>query len=230
MSKIFLVEDDEDIRETVLYALQSSGFDALGFESATSFFLALEKESVLPSLIILDIMLPGDNGLFILQKLRQNHIYQALPIIMLTAKGSEIDKVKGLDLGADDYLTKPFSVMELISRIKALLRRSSLSSPASTAKEVIAFQNIKLDHQRRKVMVNNQTITLTYKEYELLYYLMLNTGMVLKRDKILEIIWGYDFEGESRTLDMHIKSLRQKLGAASEHIKTIRNVGYKLGE
>ncbi|MCL2420307.1 MAG: response regulator transcription factor [Defluviitaleaceae bacterium] len=227
MSKIFLVEDDPDIRETVLYALQSSGFDAFGFENAKPFFHSLEKETTLPALIILDIMLPGDDGLSILKKLRQSHRYQALPIIMLTAKSSEIDKVKGLDSGADDYLTKPFSVMELTSRIKALLRRSS-SLPAK--QESIAYQNIKLDHLRRKVLVDDTAITLTFKEYELLHYLMVNAGMVLQRDKILEVIWGYDFEGESRTLDMHIKSLRKKLGPASEHIKTIRNVGYKLGE
>ena len=225
MSKILLVEDDLDIRDTVLYALQSSGFDALGFESAKHFFRALENEP-LPTLIILDIMLPGDDGLTILKKLRQNPNYQALPIIILTAKSSEIDKVKGLDLGADDYLTKPFSVMELIARIKALLRRSNIK----LVDENIEYQNIQLHHEQRKVLVNNSSITLTFKEYELLYYLMINKGMVLKREKILETIWGFDFEGESRTLDMHIKSLRQKLGSASEHIKTIRNVGYKLGD
>ena len=226
MSKILLVEDDLDIRDTVLYALQSSGFEALGFESANPFFRTLEKEP-LPTLIILDIMLPGDDGLSILKRLRQNPHYQALPIIMLTAKSSEIDKVKGLDLGADDYLTKPFSVMELIARIKALLRRSNTLQQTNDTEN---YQNIQLIHTSRNVSVDNTSITLTFKEYELLYYLMINKGMVLKREKILETVWGYDFEGESRTLDMHIKSLRKKLGTAGEHIKTIRNVGYKLGE
>jgi len=227
MSKILLVEDDLDIRDTVLYALQSSGFEALGFESASPFFRVLEKEP-LPVLIILDIMLPGDDGLSILKKLRQNPNYKTLPIIMLTAKSSEIDKVKGLDLGADDYLTKPFSVMELIARIKALLRRSKAFTEGTS--ELEEYQNIHLNHASRKVSVDGTDVFLTFKEYELLYYLMINKGMVLKRDKILETIWGYDFEGESRTLDMHIKSLRKKLGTAGEHIKTIRNVGYKLGE
>jgi len=226
MSKILLVEDDLDIRDTVLYALQSSGFEASGFESASPFFRALEKEPA-PTLIILDIMLPGDDGLSILKKLRQDSRYQALPIIMLTAKSSEIDKVKGLDLGADDYLTKPFSVMELIARIKALLRRSK---PTQHESELETYQNILLNHASRKVSVDGTDITLTFKEYELLYYLIINKNMVLKREKILETIWGYDFEGESRTLDMHIKSLRKKLDTAGEHIKTIRNVGYKLGE
>lgn len=226
MSKILLVEDDLDIRDTVLYALQSSGFEALGFESASPFFRVLETDP-LPTLIILDIMLPGDDGLVILKKLRQNPNYKTLPIIMLTAKSSEIDKVKGLDLGADDYLTKPFSVMELIARIKALLRRSNVFKEAN---EVEEYQNIQLKHASRKVLIDGAAVNLTFKEYELLYYLMINKNMVLKREKILETIWGYDFEGESRTLDMHIKSLRKKLGVAGEHIKTIRNVGYKLGE
>lgn len=253
MPNIWIVEDDEDIREIILYALRSTNFKGIGFENGADFFAALENENsnennnennidqMQPDLVILDIMLPGysnadqptcpsgwgDNGLTILQKLRQNPKYISLPIIMLTAKGSEHDKVKGLDLGADDYLTKPFGVMELISRIKALLRRSNLS-PSNHSHEYI-FQNIKINHEQRVVTVNNETISLTFKEYELLHYLIANKNIVLNRDKILEAVWGYDYEGESRTLDMHIKRLRQKLGEAGEHIKTIRNVGYKIG-
>ena len=228
MSHIWIVEDDEDIREIVIYALRAANFNADGFETGESFFAALEnKESPMPDLVILDIMLPGDDGLAILKKLRQNPYHKTLPVIMLTAKGSEHDKVKGLDLGADDYLTKPFGVMELISRIKALLRRSSF--PANKQQD-ISFQNIQMNHASRTVTVDSIAIVLTFKEYELLHYLLINTGIVLNRDKILETVWGYDFEGESRTLDMHIKSLRQKLGTAGGYIKTIRNVGYKLGE
>jgi len=233
------VEDDEDIREIVLYALRNANFETLGFENGIAFFANLnQKEIYPPNLVILDIMLPGDDGLTILKKLRQHSKHKNLPVIMLTAKGSEYDKVKGLDLGADDYLTKPFGVMELISRIKALLRRSNSllnlsdsQNPSNTVnQQLISFQNIKMNHSGRIVTVDGITITLTFKEYELLYYLLINANIVLNRDKILETVWGYDFEGESRTLDMHIKSLRQKLGMASVYIKTVRNVGYKLGE
>jgi len=227
MANIWIVEDDEDIREIIIYALRSAKIDALGFENSNDFFDALKKaELTQPDLVVLDIMLTGDDGLAILQKLRQNTDYQTLPVIMLTAKGSEYDKVKGLDLGADDYLTKPFGVMELISRIKALLRRSSHSQ---ADKQIIEYGNIKMNNTSRVVIASGEPVTLTFKEYELLHYLLINVDIVLHRDRILETVWGYDFEGESRTLDMHIKSLRQKLGAAGEHIKTIRNVGYKLG-
>jgi len=228
MPKIFLVEDDESIREIVLYALQSAGFDVLGFESGEDFFKVLEKEPVLPDLIALDIMLPGDDGLTILKKLRHSPNFSAVPIIMLTAKSSELDKIKGLDLGADDYLTKPFSVMELISRIKAVLRRSTV--PVTETHDGITYQNICLDNSKRRVTVEGIVVELTFKEYELLHYFMVNKGVALNRDKIMDAIWGYNFEGESRTLDAHIRSLRQKLGEGGECIKTIRNVGYKLGE
>ena len=228
MSNIWIVEDDEDIREIVLYALRAASFEALGFECGDGFFISLgSKEIAPPDLVILDIMLPGDDGLSILKKLRQSPNYKALPIIMLTAKGSEHDKVKGLDLGADDYLTKPFGVMELLSRIKALLRRSNI---LEDNQQTISHQNILMNHTSRTVTIDDMAVNLTFKEYELLHYLLVNAGIVLNRDKILETIWGYDFEGESRTLDMHIKSLRQKLGLAGGHIKTIRNVGYKMGE
>ena len=228
MANIWIVEDDEDIREIALYALRSANFEAMGFECGSDFFAELEG-TTLPDLVILDIMLPGgqaDDGLSILKKLRQIPKYQTLPIIMLTAKSSEHDKVKGLDLGADDYLTKPFGVMELISRIKALLRRSSHTS---VNQDLINYQDIHMNHTHRTVTTCGSVISLTFKEYELLHYLLINADIVLTRDKILETVWGYDYEGESRTLDMHIKRLRQKLGAAGEHIKTIRNVGYKLG-
>ena len=227
MANIWIVEDDEDIREIALYALRSANFEAMGFEDSGSFFAMLEnKETIPPDLIILDIMLTGDDGLVILKRIRQDLQYQTLPIIMLTAKSSEHDKVKGLDLGADDYLTKPFGVMELISRIKALLRRINHTP---TNQEFFSFQSIQMNHSQRVVTVDGTTISLTFKEYELLHYLLINTGIVLNRYKILENVWGYEYEGESRTLDMHIKRLRQKLGYAGEHIKTIRNVGYKLG-
>ncbi|MCL2387188.1 MAG: response regulator transcription factor [Defluviitaleaceae bacterium] len=231
MPNIWVVEDDEDIREIVLYALRASNFEATGFESGDTFFVTLENKEVSPpNLVILDIMLSGEDGLTILKKLRQTSRFQTLPILMLTAKSSEHDKVKGLDLGADDYLPKPFGVMELISRVKALLRRSVYSQNTPTNSQNLTYQNIQMNHTSRAVTVNDTPITLTFKEYELLHYLLVNAGIVLNRDKILETVWGYDFEGESRTLDMHIKSLRKKLTQAGEHIKTIRNVGYKLGE
>ena len=230
MPNIWIVEDDEDIREIALYALRTANFETMGFEGGDGFFSMLEdkrKSTLPPDLVILDIMLPGDDGLTILKKLRQITRYQTLPVLMLTAKGSEHDKVKGLDLGADDYLTKPFGVMELISRIKALLRRSNF---APTDSQEYVYENIKINHAHRAVTACGESIALTFKEYELLHYLLINKGIVLSRDKILETVWGYNYEGESRTLDMHIKRLRQKLGCAGEHIKTIRNVGYKLGE
>lgn len=231
MQSIWIVEDDEDIREIVLYALRSANFEAVGFETAAAFFDAL-KEDNKPDLLLLDIMLPGaTDGLGILKNLRENAKYQALPIIMLTAKSSEHDKVRGLDLGADDYLAKPFGVMELLSRVRSLLRRAGLSASTEnteTFKET--FKDIEIINQNREVTVGGVAITLTFKEYELLRYLIMNKNIVLGRDKILEAVWGYDYEGESRTLDMHIKRLRQKLGVAGEYIKTVRNVGYKIGE
>lgn len=232
MRKVYIVEDDEDIREIVLYSLRAAGFEAEGFERGVDFLAALD--SGLPVLVLLDIMLPGDDGLTILKKLRSARRTETLPVIMLTAKGGEFDKVKGLDLGADDYLAKPFGVMELMSRINAVLRRSAPESTESN--ERLNYGDISLDNTRRSVCVGGETITLTYKEYELLYFLMLNKGLVLGRDKIMKAVWGYDCEVESRTIDMHIRSLRQKLNAAGEageaekYIKTIRNVGYKLGE
>jgi len=223
--KIYIVEDDEDIREIVEYALCSAGFEVAGFENSLNFFNAMND--LMPTLILLDIMLPGDDGLEILKKLRSSNKTKKLPIIMLTAKGSELDKVKGLDFGADDYITKPFSVMELVSRINAVLRRSGMNNNIEAKLE---YGGITIDNTRRTVTADGESLTLTFKEYELLHYLMLNKGLALDRNKILEVVWGYDFEGESRTLDMHIRSLRQKLGMLAFNIKTIRNVGYKFGE
>jgi len=224
--RIIFVEDDEEIRAIVLYALRSAGFEADGFETAKSFFDDLSRSPVMPALVLLDIMLPEDDGLSILQALRASPQTKNLPVIMLTAKGSEFDRVTGLDLGADDYMVKPFGVMELISRINAVLRRSAIKP----VEKQLTYESITLDSARRTVTVDEANVQLTYKEFELLYYLLLNTRLVLTRDRIMEAVWGYDFEGESRTLDMHIRTLRQKLGAAGAHIKTVRNVGYKLGE
>ncbi len=222
MIKIFVVEDDENIRELVLYALNGSGFEAVGFENGTELFEELSKN--MPSLVLLDIMLPLEDGLSILKKLRSNSQYRDLPVIMLTAKGSEYDKVKGLDMGADDYITKPFGVMELISRVNAVLRRSGMSKSSNK----LTYANISIDNERHTVTVGGSNVTLTFKEYELLYFLLINSEIVLSRDKIMEVVWGFDFECESRTVDMHIKTLRQKLGTAGECIKTIRGVGYCL--
>jgi len=224
LSSIFIVEDDENIREIVIYALNSAGFEAYGFETGEEFLTAFE--SGLPSLVLLDIMLPEVDGLTILKRLRTMPKAKKLPVIMLTAKNSEYDKVKGLDLGADDYISKPFGVMELIARINAVLRRSGVAGENKR----LEVSNLSLDIARREVQVNGEQVRLTFKEYELLYYLMLNIGIVLNREKLLESVWGYEFEGESRTVDMHIKTLRQKLGTESKLIKTVRNVGYKLGE
>ena len=226
MQKIYIVEDDEDIREIVLYTLRASGYEGVGFESGESFFIAISKHK--PSLVLLDIMLPGDDGLSILKKLRSSPQTKKLPVIMLTAKASEFDKVKGLDMGADDYLIKPFGVTELISRVKALLRRSGESLEPDSV--LFEYDNIRLDTARRIVSVNGDNTILTYKEYELLLFLLRNMGFAMSRAKIMNAVWDIDFEGESRTLDMHIRSLRQKLGDAGKHIKTVRNVGYRLGE
>ena len=221
MSRIFIVEDDENIREIVIYALRSAGFDTIGFETGEEFLKALDAG--LPSLVLLDIMLPQGDGLTILKRLRGTPKTKQLPVIMLTAKNSEYDKVKGLDLGADDYISKPFGVMELIARVNAVLRRTGAEQGGE-----LEISGLSLDHARREVFFEGVPVKLTFKEYELLYFLMLNAGLVLSRDKIMESVWGYDFQGESRTVDMHIKTLRQKLGAAGRLIKTVRSVGYKL--
>lgn len=227
MKKVVIVEDDDDIRELVVYALEASGFACEGFEDGSSFFAGIDKSQQLPSMILLDIMLPGDDGLTILKRLRAHSAYSKIPVIMLTAKGSETDKVKGLNMGADDYIPKPFGVTELIARINAVLRRV-VEKPERQAR--LSYKGIVLDNERHVVTAGGQDVILTFREFELLHYLLLNVDIVLSRDKLMDAVWGYDYEGESRTVDMHIKTLRQKLGQSGSHIKTVRNVGYKIGE
>ncbi len=222
MPTIYCVEDDMNIRELVLYALRASGFEAEGFDSATPFFEHLD--AACPDLVLLDIMLPGTDGLSILHTLRETPRTANLPVILLTAKTAEYDKVRGLDDGADDYLCKPFGVMELISRIKAVLRRSA-PTPTTNA---LTLGEITLDTARHTVQSAGQPVILTLKEFDLLHYLMENVNIVLTREKIMEAVWGFGFEGESRTVDMHIKTLRQKLGTSSAQIQTVRGVGYKI--
>lgn len=228
MSKVFIVEDDENIRELVTYVLSSNDFDCIGFENGSDFFEELNQN--VPDIILLDIMLPIEDGLTILKKLKQNKKTSQIPVIIITAKSNEYDKVKGLDLGSDDYITKPFSVLELLARIKAVLRRVPSSNKIDESKKIITFQNITLDINKHLVMVSDTNIILTYKEFELLQLLLENKDIVLSRNKIMEYIWGFDFECESRTVDMHIKTLRQKLGVAGAFIKTIRGIGYKIGD
>ncbi len=220
MALIYVVEDDKSIQEIETFALSSTGYDTKGFDDAASFYRALEQE--LPQLILLDIMLPDEDGLTILKKLRRQERTQNIPVIMVTAKTTEIDKVKGLDSGADDYMTKPFGVMELISRVKAVLRRFKVEDKAS----VLKIGGIVMDTHKHSVTVNGEGCELTYKEYGLLKLLMTNVGIATTRQVILDKVWGTDFEGESRTLDMHIKTLRQKLKDEGSRIKTVRNVGY----
>jgi two-component system alkaline phosphatase synthesis response regulator PhoP len=217
---IYTIEDEDNIRELLIYALKNAGFNAVGFSDGRSFFA--EKET--PDLILLDILLPGEDGVSILKKIRNNPATEKIPVIMLTAKGTEYDTIKGLDTGADDYITNPFSVMEVISRIKAVLRRVEKVEK----NDELTVGEIVLNTEKRLVTVNKNEVVLTYKEFELLLYLMQNKGVVMSRDKILIQLWGYDYDGENRTVDMHIKTLRQKLGTAGDCIKTIRNIGYKI--
>lgn len=221
---IYLVEDDNSIRELVIYTLQSTGFEARGFACGADFWEGMKED--MPELVLLDIMLPDEDGLSILRKLRGTAATQKLPVMMLTAKGTEYDKVIGLDSGADDYLPKPFGMMELVSRVRALLRRTEPEQRNDTC----SAGPIHVDLNRHVVTVDGNVVALTFKEFELLCYLMENKGMVLTRDQLLSKIWGYDFDGETRTVDVHIRTLRQKLGEASRCIETIRGVGYKLEE
>ncbi|WP_461811128.1 response regulator [Faecalimonas sp.] len=220
---IYCVEDDSNIRELVVYTLESTGMKARGFEDGRVFMEALAFET--PELVLLDIMLPGEDGIEILKKLRNNVKTKNIPVIMVTAKGSEYDKVIGLDTGADDYMTKPFGMMELVSRIKAVLRRTT------RIKEETTYQvdNLVIDVEKHKVKVDGKSVSLTLKEFELLEKLMKNRYIVLTRDRLLEEIWGYDFTGETRTVDVHVRTLRQKLGSAGELIETVRGVGYRIG-
>lgn len=221
MALVYLVEDDVDIREMETYALKSAGLSVESFSESESFFEAIQRH--LPDLVLLDIMLPGRDGLAVLNALRQEASTSAIPIIMVTAKTSEADKVKGLDSGADDYLSKPFGIMELVSRCKALLRRTHRQSP------VLAYASIELDDDRHRVAVDGREIELTFKEYGLLKHLLQNIGTPVTRDQLMEAVWGFAFTGETRTVDMHIKTLRKKLGDAGSVIETVRNVGYRIG-
>lgn len=222
---IYLVEDDDSIRELVLYTLHTTGFEAEGFKNAADFWQALEKE--LPQLVLLDIMLPDEDGLHILKRLRAGAETADLPVMMLTAKSSEYDRVVGLDSGADDYMPKPFGMMELVSRVRALLRRAA--KPAAEDKLFTAGP-LTVDVKRRAVTVDGEPVILTYKEFELLCYLLENRGVVLSRDQILTKIWDYNYSGETRTVDVHIRTLRQKLGDAGALIETVRGVGYRLAQ
>ena len=222
---IYLVEDDDSIRELVLYTLHTTGFEAEGFRNAADFWQALEKE--LPQLVLLDIMLPDEDGLHILKRLRAGAETADLPVMMLTAKSSEYDRVVGLDSGADDYMPKPFGMMELVSRVRALLRRAA--KPAAEDK-LFTAGSLAVDVKRRAVTVDGEPVILTYKEFELLCYLLENRGVVLSRDQILTKIWDYNYSGETRTVDVHIRTLRQKLGDAGALIETGRGVGYRLAQ
>lgn len=221
---IYIVEDDTAIRELEQYALQSSGYEALAFESAEPFWQAMRTAE--PELVILDVMLPGEDGFSILKKLRNTPALRRLPIIMVTAKATELDTVRGLDCGADDYITKPFGIMEFLSRVRAALRRTLPESRPN----VCAFREILLDNARHSVTVNGAPVELTYKEYSLLQLLLEHTNLVVSRETILQVVWGTDISVESRTVDMHIRTLRKKLGDAGRYIRTVRKVGYKLAD
>ena len=227
MKRIYVVEDDDSIRQLVLYALKNSGYEAVGFPCGADFFRA--AKDCPPDFILLDIMLPDMDGIEILKRVR-NSDFASVPVMMLTAKGSEFDKVHALDLGADDYLTKPFGVMELISRVRALLRRAQPVSASPEEPSVYRCGTITLDKQGHKVTCSDEAVTLTFKEFELLTCLLQNQHKVMTREQLMQIVWGFDFEGETRTVDMHIKQLRHKLGSCGALIQTIRGVGYKLSD
>lgn len=224
MNTVFIVEDDDNICGLVCYALESANFRAHGFETGEKFWDAMEKER--PDIVLLDIMLPGgESGLDILAKLKKKASTRDLPVIMLTAKNAEMDRVRGLDSGADDYISKPFSVVELLSRVKAVLRRCQ-----NETIEKIEIGGISMNISQHSVFVQGQEAPLTLKEFELLRLFMKNAGIALSRERLMELIWGHDFQGESRTLDVHIKSLRKKLGTQGDCIQTIRGMGYKFDE
>ena len=219
---IWCVEDDASIRDIEVYALRSTGFEATGFEDGMSFWQALQNE--VPELVVLDVMLPGLDGIELLRRMRASDAFSQIPVVMATAKGAEYDKIQGLDLGADYYLTKPFGVMELVSCVKAVLRRCA---PQKTPQLLIAGA-LTLDLERHIVMANGARVELTLKEFELLRLLLLHPGVAFTREKLMERVWGTDYLGETRTVDMHIRTLRQKLGACGEMIETVRGVGYRL--
>lgn len=221
---IYFVEDDSNIRELVVYTLNSTGFEATGFAKPSLFWQAIKEET--PTLILLDIMLPEEDGLSILKKLRSNADTASVPVIILTAKADEFDKVRGFDLGADDYVPKPFGMMELVARVKAVLRRVE----RNTSHSEYTIGPLYVSPKKHIVKVNNETVVLTLKEFDMLCYLLENKGIVLSRDQILNKVWGYSFDGESRTVDVHIRTLRQKLGEGGDTISTIRGIGYKIGD
>ena len=219
---IWCVEDDASIRDIEVYALRSTGFEATGFEDGMSFWQALQNE--VPELVVLDVMLPGLDGIELLRRMRASDTFSQIPVVMATAKGAEYDKIQGLDLGADYYLTKPFGVMELVSCVKAVLRRCA---PQKTPQLLIAGA-LTLDPERHIVMADGARVELTLKEFELLRLLLLHPGVAFTREKLMERVWGTDYLGETRTVDMHVRTLRQKLGACGEMIETVRGVGYRL--
>jgi len=219
---IYLVEDDSGIRDLMIYALKASGFEAEGFERSDGFWKALEKK--LPELVILDIMLPGEDGLTILKKLRQNPSTKNLPIIMASAKSAEYDKVIGLDMGADDYLSKPFGMMEMVSRVKALLRRTSGGEPET----LLSIGDLEMNPAEHTVKIGGEPVDLTLKEFNLLKLFLEHKGLVFSREKLLSEIWGEQFMGETRTVDVHIGTLRSKLGKWGDSIRTVRGVGYRM--
>ena len=221
---IWCIEDDPSIREIEVYALNSTGFEARGFADGAEFWEALQTDT--PELVLLDVMLPGEDGVTILKRLRTDERYQEIPVIMATAKGTEFDKVQSLDLGADDYITKPFGMMEMVSRVKAVLRRSQPKQPASIRK----LGDLTLDENQHIVTIDGQRVVLTYKEYELLRLFLSHPGMAFSRDQLLQTVWNTDYAVETRTVDMHIRTLRQKLGDYGRYIETIRGVGYRLEE
>ena len=221
---IYLLEDDDSIRKLVVYGLQSQGYDALGFSLPSEFWKAMEQQ--MPELVLLDIMLPEEDGLHILQRLRAASATRRLPIIMLTAKNAEYDRVIGLDNGADDFISKPFGMLELVARVRAVLRRSG---PTDSAAAEYHIGCLYVCPARHIVQVNGENVTLTHKEFELLCLLLENRGIVLTRDTLMDRVWGFEFERENRTLDVHIRTLRVKLGEAGSYIETVRGVGYKIG-
>lgn len=219
---IFCVEDDASIRDIEIYTLQSTGFEAMGFASGAELFEALETK--MPELVILDVMLPGDDGVTILKKLRANPVTSKLPVIMATAKGAEYDKIMSLDMGADDYLVKPFGMMEMVSRVRAVLRRTSPKQET----QILRVGEMEINLLEHTVTIKGQRIALTLKEFDMLSLFMSHPGMVFTRDRLLSEVWGTDYDGETRTVDVHIRTLRQKLGVCGEYIKTVRGVGYRM--
>ena len=220
---IYCVEDERNIRELVIYTLNGGGFEAKGFENGAAMEEALAEE--MPELILLDIMLPGENGMDILKELESSEPTRDIPGIMVAAKGSEYDKVIGLDCGADDYIVKPFGMMEFLARVRAVLRRGSRNQRS----DVLIFRDLSMEVERHQVTAGEEKVNLTLKEFELLRTLMENQGIVMTRDRLLGQVWGYDFDGETRTVDVHVRTLRQKLGECGNYIETVRGVGYKIG-